>query len=123
MNQILHIFKKDARRHWPEILISLALLALFTHHELHPWRNSNPFSSLSPYFFILAGSYILPHISQPLDPPPNATRPLLCTVCAGVVVGKPHKKLWPALINCRLYSPSIGRNRLVGNQNSFWRHG
>jgi len=54
MNQILHIFKKDARRHWPEILISLALLALFTRHELHPWQNSNAFSSLSPYFFILA---------------------------------------------------------------------
>jgi hypothetical protein len=60
MNQILHIFKKDARRHWPEILISLALLALFTRHELHPWQNSNALSSLSPYFFILAGRYITP---------------------------------------------------------------
>ena len=38
MNQILHIFKKDIRRHWPEILISLALLALYTRGELHPWR-------------------------------------------------------------------------------------
>jgi hypothetical protein len=60
MNQILHIFKKDARRHWPEILISLALLALFTRHQLHPWQNSNAFSSFSPYFFILEGSYITP---------------------------------------------------------------
>ena len=60
MNQILHIFKKDAHRHWPEILISLALLAFFTRHELHPWQNSNAFSSLSPYFFILAGRYITP---------------------------------------------------------------
>jgi hypothetical protein len=60
MNQILYIFKKDAHRHWPEILISLALLALFTRHELHPWQNSNAFSSLSPYFFILAGRYITP---------------------------------------------------------------
>src|ERR1700674_297743 len=60
MNQILHIFKKDARRHWPEILISVALLALFTRHELHPWQNTNAFSSLSPYFFILAGHYITP---------------------------------------------------------------
>ena len=36
MQQILHIFKKDVRRHWPEILISLALLGLYaklmTHH-------------------------------------------------------------------------------------------
>jgi len=44
MQQILHIFKKDIRRHWPEILISLALLGLYarilTHHTdydpLHP---------------------------------------------------------------------------------------
>jgi hypothetical protein len=60
MNQILHIFSKDVRRHWPEILISLALLALFTRHELHPWQNSNGFSSFSPYFFILEGRYIIP---------------------------------------------------------------
>ena len=36
MRQILHIFKKDIRRHWPEIVISLALLGLYakvmTHH-------------------------------------------------------------------------------------------
>jgi hypothetical protein len=60
MNQILHILKKDAHRHWPEILISLVLLALFTRHEHHPWQNSNAFSSFSPYFFILAGRYITP---------------------------------------------------------------
>jgi hypothetical protein len=29
MRQILHIFKKDVRRHWPEILVSLVLLGLF----------------------------------------------------------------------------------------------
>ena len=60
MNQILRIFRKDARRHWPEIMVSLALLALFTRHELHPWQNSNAFSSFSPFFFILAGRYITP---------------------------------------------------------------
>src|SRR3984893_3153121 len=60
MNQILRIFKKDARHHWPEILTSLALLALFPRHELRPWQNSNAFSSLSPYFFILSGRYITP---------------------------------------------------------------
>jgi hypothetical protein len=41
MNQVLHIFKKDARRHWPEILISLTLLALFTRRELHFWLDGN----------------------------------------------------------------------------------
>ena len=29
MSQVLHIFKKDARHLWPEILISLALTAAF----------------------------------------------------------------------------------------------
>ena len=53
--QILHIFKKDARRHWPEILISLALMALFTCRELHPWQSQNDFSTLSPYFFGASG--------------------------------------------------------------------
>src|ERR1700690_1009676 len=60
MNQILHIFQKDARRHWPEILISLALLGLFTHHELHPWQKADSFSSLTPFFFLLSGRYITP---------------------------------------------------------------
>src|SRR5712664_4283913 len=65
----------------------------------------------------------LPHTSQPLGPPPNATRPLLCTLSACAVVGEPHQKLWPALINCRLYCLSSGRNRLVSHQISFRRHG
>ncbi|HEX7698103.1 MAG TPA: hypothetical protein VF394_11930, partial [Candidatus Acidoferrum sp.] len=60
MNQILHIFKKDARRHWPEIVISLALLALSTRHELHPWQNEARFSSISPLFYLLGGRYITP---------------------------------------------------------------
>jgi len=29
MRRILHILKKDVRRHWPEILISLVLLGLY----------------------------------------------------------------------------------------------
>jgi hypothetical protein len=61
MTQILHIFRRDIRRHWPEILISLALLALFTRHELNPWQNSaelSAFSSISPFFFALSGRYI-----------------------------------------------------------------
>jgi hypothetical protein len=62
MNQTLHIFKKDVRRHWPEILISLALLGLFTRHELHPWQNSSAFSSFNPYLFILEGSYVTPAV-------------------------------------------------------------
>jgi hypothetical protein len=60
MNQILHIFKKDTRRHWPEILISLALLAMFTRHELHPWQNAASRGFSSPLFFIFDGRIIAP---------------------------------------------------------------
>ena len=48
----------------------------------------------------------LPRASQPAGLTNNATRPLLRTVYACAVVGEPHKKRWPALINCRLYSLS-----------------
>jgi hypothetical protein len=60
MNQILHIFKKDTRRHWPEIVISLALLGLFARHESHPWAHSlNPYSIRS-YFSLVSGRVIGP---------------------------------------------------------------
>ncbi len=37
MNQVLHIFKKDVRRHYLEILLSLAFLALFIRRQLYFW--------------------------------------------------------------------------------------
>jgi hypothetical protein len=36
MKQILLIFRKDAVRHWPEILISLTVLGIYAHWALHP---------------------------------------------------------------------------------------
>lgn len=51
MNQILHIFQKDARRHWPEILISLALLGLYTRRALHPWQPEESSYSFMQFFF------------------------------------------------------------------------
>lgn len=62
MDQILHILKKDVRRHWPEILISLALLALYTHRELQPWRNAFEVEAISrsPLFYILSERYFAP---------------------------------------------------------------
>ncbi len=60
MNQILHIFKKDAAHHWPEILLSLALLSLFTHNQLHPWKNFDASFSFSPSLFIFADRYVAP---------------------------------------------------------------
>jgi len=58
MIQFLHVFKKDVRHHWPEILISLALLGLYTHHELRPWQTPSEYASISPFFFALSGRYI-----------------------------------------------------------------
>ena len=60
MDQILHIFKKDVRRHWPEILISFAILALFTHRELHPWAQRPGYYGFSPYMFFYTGRVIIP---------------------------------------------------------------
>jgi hypothetical protein len=36
VKQILLIFRKDAIRHWPEILISLILMGIYAHWALHP---------------------------------------------------------------------------------------
>jgi len=41
MPQILHIFRKDGRRHWPEILASVLLLGLYVHLNLRPWQPSS----------------------------------------------------------------------------------
>jgi len=37
MKQVLHIFKKDIRHHWPEILLSLAVLAAYIWNEPDEW--------------------------------------------------------------------------------------
>lgn len=37
MSQVLHIFKKDIRHHWPEILLSLAVLAAYVWNEPDQW--------------------------------------------------------------------------------------
>src|SRR5439155_3795138 len=37
MKQVLHILKKDIRRHWPEILLSLAVLAAYVWNEPDQW--------------------------------------------------------------------------------------
>jgi hypothetical protein len=39
MSQIRHIFRKDVRHHWPEILLSLALLIFFTVEQPRAWTH------------------------------------------------------------------------------------
>lgn len=53
MSQILHIFKKDTRHLWPEILISLALTVAFVRVSMAVWSNSNRFDN--PLLSIVAG--------------------------------------------------------------------
>lgn len=60
MNQILHIFKKDIRRHWPEILISLTFLALFARRQLKPWPLEPDFVSVRYLFFFQFTRLITP---------------------------------------------------------------
>ena len=43
VSQIFHIFRKDTRHHWPEILVSLLLLSIYTWHSA---RQAGP----APYF-------------------------------------------------------------------------
>jgi NADH:ubiquinone oxidoreductase subunit 6 (subunit J) len=47
MNQTLHIFRKDARHHWPEILLSLVLLILYCWKEVREEYPERFYSSLS----------------------------------------------------------------------------
>lgn len=58
MSKILHIFRKDIRRHWPELLISLALLAFYTRRELYFWQTSLQYDAISPFYFLLSGRNI-----------------------------------------------------------------
>src|SRR5271154_7007349 len=45
MEQILNIFRKDLRRFWREIAVSLAFLAVCTWSEAHYWTESPSWDS------------------------------------------------------------------------------
>src|SRR5437773_7825416 len=51
MSQTLHIFRKDIRHHWPEVLVSLLLLAAFVWHEPAEWSGNFPSFSLLQILF------------------------------------------------------------------------
>jgi hypothetical protein len=56
MQQILHIFKKDIRRHWLEILISLALLGLYARIMTRPTVDRMVAPDYIPWAEISAGT-------------------------------------------------------------------
>ena len=55
MNQVLHIFLKDARRFWPESLISLALVAAFAIIYPHQWRDIDSMHHAVRFNFAVGG--------------------------------------------------------------------
>jgi len=58
MNQIPHIFQKDVRKHWLEILISLALVVMYTRHESPPWPEPPIYGyprAGSVFFYLISG--------------------------------------------------------------------
>jgi hypothetical protein len=54
MKQILHIFAKDSRHFWPEILVSLAITAVFTWTTPHGWGQPGGLGAVAG-FAVLGG--------------------------------------------------------------------
>lgn len=58
MNQVMHIFKKDARHHWIEIVLCQAALVAYVWQEIHEWTSrelylgSSRFLSLPPVIYV-----------------------------------------------------------------------
>jgi hypothetical protein len=70
MNQILHIFRKDLRHHWPDIVVALAVLAAYTWSQPGEWHPSDPRSQILremvarnlPFVVMLAWSFLIARI-------------------------------------------------------------
>ena len=76
MQQILHIFRKDVRRHWPDILVSLAILATYVWDQPAEWHPRDLRSqmlhemlrSYLPFIVMLAWSLLIARVllTEPL---------------------------------------------------------
>ena len=66
MNQVWNIFRKDARRHWPEIAASLAALLAFAWLDIREWSHGDSFAATG--FSILIASQFLPGLVSTLLP-------------------------------------------------------
>ena len=66
MKQVWNIFRKDARRHWPEIAVSLVALAGFAWLDIRDWSHTDSFAATG--FSILIASRFLPGLVDALLP-------------------------------------------------------
>jgi hypothetical protein len=70
MNQILHIFRKDVRRHWPDIVVALAVLAAYAWHQTGEWHPRDITSQMLhdrllkwlPFAVVLAWSFLIARV-------------------------------------------------------------
>lgn len=60
MNQILHIFLKDIRRFWGEIVISLAITAVFAATGAYLWKDANDLNVQTMSIVVSLGAILLP---------------------------------------------------------------
>lgn len=71
MRQILHIFRKDVRHHWPEILVSLAVLIAFAVDQPRKWTDQpaperilGTLLNILPILMVLAWAFLIVRLVQ-----------------------------------------------------------
>lgn len=71
MSQILNIFQKDARHHWPEILVSWGLLAVYVWDQPRKWANLSvdirlvrTLLNMLPALMVLAWAFLIARLIQ-----------------------------------------------------------
>lgn len=71
MTQVLNIFRKDVRHHWPEMLASVALLTVFAVEQPRVWVNRASVSRVMdrlvgalPFFMVLAWIFLIIRLVQ-----------------------------------------------------------
>ena len=71
MSQILNIFQKDARHHWPEILVSWGLVAVYVWNQPRKWANQtvdirlvSALLNMLPGLLVLAWAFLIARLVQ-----------------------------------------------------------
>jgi hypothetical protein len=70
MQQILHIFRKDVRRYWPDVLVVLGILAAYAWHEVGEWHPREPRSAILhdtflqylPFLAVLGWAFLIARV-------------------------------------------------------------